>query len=283
MFFAKTNQANSAAIRITAVIVAGLSTLSAYAQSPDELVMQADQLGERSDWRSAGPLFAKAEAEYRAKGDVRNELYAKLGRLHRDLRDGSYKAVRVEVVKLLANPVALIDPALRIRGLALLGNIDLNINTAAALDDWTEVLAIAKQSGDQKWENRARGELGLIAGVKGDLGASALALYSAIAKADQLGDVAAHINFATWLGNGMAVHGMADRALKVIDQAFDFAKKNGYKGVPLQLSIAKIRALTNLPEPQTEQRREVAEKLIAATLVEARNEHLLGAETESPD
>ena len=73
---------------------------------------------------------------------------------------------------------------------------------------------------------------------------------------------------------------MADRALKVIDQAFDFANKNGYRGVPLQLSIAKIRALTNLPEPQTEQRREMAEKLMAATLIEARNEHLRGAETE---
>ena len=94
MFVAKTNQANSAAIRITAVILSVLSTLSAYGQSPAELILQADQLGERSDWRKAGPLFAKAEAEYRAKGDVRNELYAKLGRLHRDLRDGLYRDVQ---------------------------------------------------------------------------------------------------------------------------------------------------------------------------------------------
>ena len=45
MCFAKTNQANNAVIRITAVIVSGLSTLCAYAQSPAELIMQADQLG----------------------------------------------------------------------------------------------------------------------------------------------------------------------------------------------------------------------------------------------
>jgi len=250
------------------------------AQSPAELMANADQLGDRSDWRNAAPLYAKAAAEFHRTGDARNELYARLGLLHRDLEDGSYKTVRAEVLRLLANPVAQSDPLLQIRSLSLLGNIDLNTNTAAAAEDWNKVLAIAKKIGDQRWENRARGELGLVAGVSGDIGSAALALYGAISKAEQLGDISAHINFATWLANGMAVHGMADQASRIVDKASDLARKNGYAEIPLQLSIAKIRALANLSEPQREQNRELANKLITAALADAEKEHVLGAQTE---
>ena len=266
--------------RFLVIVVAGFAPMCVDAQSPAELMANADQLGDRSDWRNAGPLYAKAEAEFHRTGDARNELYAKLGRLHRDLEDGSYKTVRAEVLRLLANPLTQSDPLLQIRALALLGNIDLNTNTAAAAEDWNKVLAIARKVGDQKWENRAKGELGLVAGVSGDIGSAALALYGAISKAEQLGDVSAHINFATWLANGMAVHGMADQASRVIDKASDLARKNGYAEIPLQLSIAKIRALANLPEPQSEQNRELANKLITAALADAEKEHVLGAQTE---
>ena len=77
----------------------------------------------------------------------------------------------------------------------------------------------------------------------------------------------------------MAVNGMADRALTVIDRAGDFAKKNGYPEIPLQLSIARIRALINLPEPQAEQSRDVVNELVADTLAEAQKQHVLGART----
>jgi len=283
----KSNQSNvvfqytpARCARFLVIVVAGFAPMCVDAQSPAELMAKADQLGDRSDWRHAGPLYAKAEAEFHRTGDARNELYAKLGRLHRDLEDGSYKTVRAEVLRLLANPLTQSDPLLQIRALALLGNIDLNTNTAAAAEDWNKVLAIARKIGDQKWENRARGELGLVAGVSGDIGSAALALYGAISKAEQLGDVSAHINFATWLANGMAVHGMADQASRIVDKASDLAKRNGYAEIPLQLSIAKIRALANLSEPQREQNRELANKLITAALAEAEKEHVLGAQTE---
>ena len=287
MLFSKVNKTNNPVrcisgprAQIVALIVSGIVPMCVNAQTPAELIAQADKFGDRSEWQKAGPLYAKAEAEYHRTGDARNEMYAKLGRLHRDLENGSYSSVRAEVVNALAIPVAQNDPALRIRGLALLGNIDLNTNTAAAAEDWNEVLAIASRTGDQKWENRAKGELALVAGVNGDLGKAGIALFGAIAKAEQLGDVAAHINFATWLANGMAVHGAADQAIRIVDRAADLARKNGYPQVPLQLSIAKIRALGNLPEPQSDQNKEMANKLIATTLAEAESEHVLGAETE---
>lgn len=283
----KSNQSNvvpqytpARCARFLVIVVAGFAPMCVDAQSPAELMANADQLGDRSDWRNAGPLYAKAEAEFHRTGEARNELYAKLGRLHRDLEDGSYKTVRAEVLRLLANPLTQSDPLLQIRALALLGNIDLNTNTAAAAEDWNKVLAIARKAGDQKWENRAKGELGLVAGVSGDIGSAALALYGAISKAEQLGDISAHINFATWLANGMAVHGMADQASRVVDKASDLARKNGYAEIPLQLSIAKIRALANLAEPQREQNRELANKLIIAALADAEKGHVLGAQTE---
>jgi hypothetical protein len=209
------------------LMTATLAPICVNAQSAGELVVRADQLADQSDWHDAGALYAKAETEYHRAGDTRGEMYAKLGRLHRDLGNGSYTAIRAEVSRMLRDQIPESDPALRIRALALLGNIDINIDGAAAIRDWTEVLATAKKAGDEKWENRARGELGLIAGINGNLGAAGQALYAAIAKADQIGDISAHINFTTWLVNGMAVHGMADRAV-LVDQTIAYTKKGGY-------------------------------------------------------
>src|SRR5581483_1125084 len=101
------------------------------------------------------------------------------------------------------------------------------------LDDWTRVREIAVKSGDQKWENRAKGQLGLVAGVSGNIGAAGMALYSAMAKAEQLGDALAYLHFATWLANGMAVNGMADRAIGILDRADEFARKHGFHELPL--------------------------------------------------
>ncbi len=181
---------------------------------------------------------------------------------------------------MLQTPVVRNDALLRIRTLALMGTIDLNLNTAAALEDWTQVRDIAASIGDEKWENRANGDLGLVAGVSGNISAAGLALYSAIGKAEKLGDTAAYIYFSTWLANGMAVNGMADRATEELSDAIAFAKKNGFTELPLQLSIARIRALMNLPEPQREQGLAEAAKLIKETLAQAQREHVAGAETE---
>jgi hypothetical protein len=257
-----------------------LASSPTHAATAEEILSQADHFGDQSNWFSAAPLYARAEAEFRNAGDHRREIYARLGRLHRDLEAGAYTSVRVEVEKELAEPLVQSDPQLKIRALALLGNIDMNINTAAAIEDWKQVLATATEAKDPKWQNRANGQLGLAAGVNGDIGAAGVALYGAISKAEKLGDIAGHVYFATWLANGMAVHGMADRALPILDRAMELAQKSGYSEMPLQLSIAKIRTLSLLPEPRTTEGREQAKKLLPTTLAEAEKHHIVGAETE---
>ncbi len=184
------------------------------------------------------------------------------------------------MVQILSGADVQADTQLRLRALALLGNIDLNLNTAAAESDWKSVLDVATAAGDHKWQNRAQGELGLIAGVSGNLGAAGMALYQAITRADQLGDVSAEVHFATWLANGMSVNGMADRALQLIDRASELATKSGYSEMPLQLTIAKVRALLLLPDPQKAQGRQDARALLTSTLEDSRKNGVLGAQAE---
>lgn len=267
---------DSAALLV--LVLLGLTRL--YGQTATDLLLHADRLAEQGNWSKARPIYAEAEAEFKRQGDRRNELSAKLGRLHGDVQAGSYRATREEVVRALADPNVNNDSQLKIRALALLGNIDLNLNTTAAEEDWKAVLDTATAAGDKKWQNRANGELGLVAGVNGNTGAAAAALFQAITRAHELEDISSEVHFATWLANGMSVNGMADRALQLIDRASELARTHGYADMPFQLTIAKVRALLLLPDPQRERGRQDAKLLLLATLEEAQKNGVLGAQTE---
>jgi len=263
------------------MIAAGLvASTCGHAQTPSELLSQADRLADQGNWFRAAPLYAKAEKEFAGAGDRRHELYAKFGRLHGDTEAGLYRATRVQVVLDLTDPLVEGDPQLKIRALALLGTIDLNLDTAAAGDDWRKLLAVATAAGDRKWQNRANGYLGLVAGLNGNIGAAGGALYQAVMKAEQLGDASGEIYFATWIANGMAVNNMADRAVQLLDRVEELARKCGFSEMPLQFSIAKVRALMQLSEPQKVRGREEGKKLLASTLDLARKNGVSGAETE---
>jgi CHAT domain-containing protein len=249
-------------------------------QGAADLLSRAQKLYEQGDRYRASPLFVKAEQQFRALGDRRDELAAKFGRLHTDADHGNYNAVKAEVERDLPSPLVQNDPRLKIEALALLGIIDLNIDTAAAGADWKQVLETATAIGDLKWQNRARGELGIVAGVSGNIGAAGMALFKAIATAEQIGDVGGAINFRTWLANGMTVNGMADGALKQLDKASDLAQRSGFQQMPFQLSIAKIRAIAMLAEPARSQRMEEARALFTSTLRLAEDEKVYGAEIE---
>jgi CHAT domain-containing protein len=207
-------------------------------------------------------------------------LYARFGRLHGDAEVGSYRTVRDLVARDLTDPVVQADPQLKIRGLALLGTIDLNLNTAAAQEDWTQLLAVAKSAGDRKWQNRANGQLGLVSGLNGDIGLAGIALYQAITEAEALGDVPGQVHFATWLANGLATNGMADRAVEVLDRVSEVTRKRGYERAPLQVSIAKVRAMLMLDDPRRQAALPDAKRLLANTLIDAERDGVAGAQTE---
>src|SRR5260370_27755616 len=247
-------------------VFALIATHEAGAADPGALLSQGDPYAAVGSCGKAGPLYAEAELEFNARDDARREMYAKFGRLRRDVETGSYFAVQEEVGRDLVKTVVQNDPALKIRGLALKGIIDLNVNTAAAQDDFSQIQSMAKAIGDLKWEKRAAGELGIVAGVNGDVRGAAVALVKAINTAVALNDVAGQILFATWLANAMSVHGMADRAIPLLDRALTLVGKEPDAGFPVQLYIAKIRALALLPESPDRNGRTEAKKLIDVAL-----------------
>ena len=257
-----------------------LAAIYLRAQTANDLISEADRIADQGNWFRAGPLYAKAEEECKDAGDRRNEMYAKFGRLRGEAEKGSYRTVRAQVARDLQDPVVYRDPQLKIRALALLGTIDLNLDTAAAAEDWKQLLSVATAAGDAKWQNRANGELGLVAGLRGDVGAAGVALYQAIMRAEKLGDADAEISFATMMANRMAITNMADRALQLLDRAAELARRSGYREMPLQFSIARVRVLFALPEPQRSHGREEGKKLLADTLDLAARNGVAGAEAE---
>lgn len=259
----------------------GLAGFALPSEDGVPLLRDADRYADAANWTSARDLYARAERAFHQSGDTRNELYAKFGRLHRDVEAGSYSSALREVESDLMNPIVERDPALKIRALSLKGTIDLNLNTTAAAADFTEIAQIAKSIGDQKWQNRAAGELGIIAGANGDIGRAGLALLAAINRAAELHDLEAQLTFSIWLANGMTVNKMADRALRVLDKATEAASQNPASGIPIQLQIARIRALMDLPVgPQRDAGMEQAQRLIETSLAAARKTNTLGAEAE---
>ena len=264
--------------KIVGLIAAALlAETSLTAQSPADLLAQADDLAVHGKSSKAQPLYLQAETEFRNAGDSRNEMYAKFGILKYNVQLGSYTASREELEQILATPLVEGDPHLKIRGLEILGTIDMNQNTSAALNDWTNLLATAKAIGDAKWENRANGYLGIVAGINGDVGSAGKALFQAVSKAEELGDVAGELTFGIWLANGMSTNGLGDGAVRIIDRVEALAKKNGYTDMPLQFSIAKVRALS---ASSSNHGRADAKALLQATLADARREGILGAQTD---
>jgi CHAT domain-containing protein len=259
------------------IAAAFLAATSLSAQSPADLLAEADDLAVHGKLSKAQPLYLQAETEFRNAGDSRDEMYAKFGILKYNVQLGSYTTSREEVQQLLSTPLVEGDPRLKIRALEILGTIDLNQNTRAALNDWTNLLAIAKATGDAKWENRANGHLGIIAGMNGDVGSAGKALFQAVSKAEQLGDVTGELTLGIWLANGMSSNGLGDGAVRIIDRVEALAKKNGYTDMPLALSIAKVRALS---ASSNDHGRANAKALLQATLADARREGILGAQTD---
>jgi CHAT domain-containing protein len=251
-----------------------VSSHSAIAEDPAALLDRAERLSAVGNWRAARPLYAETEAAFRARGDRRDELAAKFGRLHSDVESGSYAEVREEVERDLLDPVVHTDPILKIRGLALKGIIDLNLDTNAAESDWMQIQEIADQIHDAKWQNRARGELGILAGVNGDYGKAVVMLNQAIRTAQELNDIGAAITFLTWLGNGAAVNNMTEFALNLFDRALGLARQHPEMGIPIQTVIGKVRALRLAGQPTK------AEPLVEQTLPYCQKEKIFGCQAE---
>lgn len=164
--------------------------------------MRRNQLACLSNWPKAEPLYIRAEDLFRAKGDTRNEIYARVGKIRAQSETMSWAEVSYILGQQLDLPIVKADPKLRLWCLAAKGYTDLEINPASAKRAWTEAQTIAHRLGEAQWEARAEGELGIIGFLEGDSRRAAVMVGDAVLSAKASGDIGGQVRMLEMLGNG---------------------------------------------------------------------------------
>ena len=137
-------------------------------QNPEVLLAEANRLAWVFNWPKAQPLYIRAEELFQEKGDTRNEVYARVGRIRAQSETMSWTDVSKMLGQQLDLPIVKSDEPLRVWCLAAKGYTDLEINPFSAKQAWQEAETIAHQLGESQWEARAKGELGIIGFLEGD-------------------------------------------------------------------------------------------------------------------
>lgn len=242
--------------------------------TPAQLLEEADRLAWLKSWVRAEPIFAEAERQFALRGDRRNELFARIGRLRGQLPRLPAPLVSQQLADYLDDPLVKNDLRLRLRCLVIKGETDEDIDPAAAERAWLEALDVAKQIGDSAWENRVRGELGIVAGLQGDINTSIVGIMSAVKVAESNGDVPSVVRWQTIFGRGLAEFGKPEQALAVFDQALAVAAKVPELQPPMMTLLAKGSTLAKL------RRYAEAENCLRAALTAAEERGALGYQSE---
>ena len=196
------------------------------------------------NWHSSRPYFVKAQRLFEAAGDKNNAFYARLGAI----RAGAYPAPIDEQSyklsqELAANPILQSDKQIRMFCLIVKGDFDGEIDAPAMRRDWTEVVGLAKDLGDAKWQYRALGQLGFADFYDGDLAAAQRNVGTALMAATSGHDVGAQVFYLTAAANGFLWQQMNEQAISYAEQAIDVAKQNPDIGYPLLAQHAKLLAM----------------------------------------
>jgi CHAT domain-containing protein/tetratricopeptide (TPR) repeat protein len=198
------------------------------------------------NWTRAEPLFAKAEGLFAARGDRRNEMYARISKLRGQLPRMTNAEVSQILADLLSDPLVKNDQRLRLRCLVVKGDTDLDMDDGLAERDWTEALTLAKALGDKAWESRATGELGIIAFLHGDSAGALIKVSGALRAAQATGDAGAELRYLTLLGNGITEFGQPEQALGMFDRALAVAQREKDLHEPMLTYAGKAAALVAL-------------------------------------
>jgi CHAT domain-containing protein len=246
----------------------GLST------DPQELLDEADRLFWLNNGPKAATFYAKAERLFAAKGDGRNELYAKVGRLRSEAETMSFVDLSRILNEQLQNPLVQNDSKLRLWCLIAKGYTDIEIDYRAAKSDWLEAQDIAKRLGEQRWVTRASGELGLIAFLEGNPGTAARLLGGALLSTMATGDTGGQVRFLELLGNGFEEVNRHAEALNFFARAIKLAEAVPDCGVPFMGYEGKAQALVALG------RTEEAKAVLQGALTKARAQEKRGHEAQ---
>jgi len=243
---------------------------SSIARSNDRLTVltEADRLSWRANWDAAGPLYERAEALFRAAGDKRNEIHARVGRIRARSWSTSWEDVSQTLGDQLKDPVVKTDPRLRLWCLAAKGYTDLDLDSASSKRAWTEALQIANSLGEDQWAARASGELGIIAFLEGNTTSAVSLVGRAVLSAYRTGDIGSQIRLLSMLGNGFNEEHRFSEALSFFQRAISTAEKAPDAGFPFMAYEGEARALAGLGEP--EQAKQMLKKALSVALLQNR-------------
>src|SRR6266704_3117729 len=242
-------------------------------QNPEILLAEANRLAWLFNWPKAEPLYVRAEELFRERGDTRNEIYARVGRIRAQSETMSWVDVSEMLGQQLDIPVVKGDPKLRLWCLAAQGYTDLEINPASAKRDWMEARTIAHQLGETQWEGRANGELGIIAFLEGDSRRAATMVGDAVLSAMASGDVGGQVRYLEMLGNGFNEAKRYGEALAFFERAIKVSAANSDAGFPFMAYEGESATLVSQGKVL-----EAKSKLERALIV-ARENQKLGHET----
>lgn len=211
--------------------------------NPEALLAEANRLAWLFNWPKAGPLYARAEDLFRAKGDTRNETYARVGRIRAQSETMSWVEVSNVLGEQLEKPVAKTDANLRLWCLAAKGYTDLEINPASAKRAWTEAQTIAHRLGEAEWEARAEGELGIIAFLEGNSRRAAVMVGDSVLSAKASGDEGGQVRMLEMLGNGFNEAKRYGEAIAFFERAMKISGATPDAGFPFMAYEGESHAL----------------------------------------
>ena len=254
----------------SALLLVGATPASPTAQptDPQVLLKEADRLAWLRAWGAAERLYAEAGRLFAAQGDQASALYSEVSVLRGQLPRLAVPQVSARLAEYLENPIVQADDRLRLRCLVIKGETDEDLDPTLAAQSWREAQALAEKIGDAAWANRAKGELGLVAFLQGDVGASVIGLGQALKVAQSSGDVSSQVRWLTLFGLGYVELGRPQEALDFYDRALKVASTVPELQFPVMTYVGRSDALIRMGRVEEadqifDQAGRVAEKLEA--------------------
>ena len=214
-------------------------------QNPEILLAEANRLAWVFNWPKAQPLYVRAEELFREKGDTRNDVYARVGRIRAQSETMSWTNVSKMLGQELDRPIVKSDQPLRLWCLAAKGYTDLEINPLSAKQAWEEAQTIAHQLGDSQWEARAKGELGIIGFLEGDSRRAATMVGDSLLTAMASGDKGGQVRMLEMLGNGFNEAKRYGEALAFFERAIKVSSSTPDAGFPYMAYEGESAALSS--------------------------------------
>ncbi len=232
-----------------AVVVAAfllVSPASAQPRDPGKLLEEADRLAWMKSWSRAEPLFADAEKLFAAQGDTLNTLHAQVGHLRSQLTRLPVPDVSRRLGEYLDVPAVQGDDRLRLRVLVAKGETDEDLDPVSARQSWQDALKLAEKLGEAATANRARGELGVVAALLGEVSTSVVQLGMALKVAQANNDTPSVVRWLTLFGRGFAEMDRAADAVGYYDRALAAAATVPELTFPVMTYLGKGEALAKL-------------------------------------